>query len=334
MKTLETTLFSFAYGRRGTTLRAGVKTKEPMGLEDCSEIFEDLVRAKLAEGYLPGEAAADYVPPDSTATEDGLPMVQLLNPIEEADLERYLLDERWIAQEKKDGKRMTLCRQGAEVFARQRQGKPCGFPKLFVQLFPVLLGDFVFDGEMVGETFYTWDALLLGGIDLTRKPYLERFRFTELLVQTIGSHNLCIVPIAETVADKLALVQRLQAEGREGVVFKKKHAAHTPGKAHSDQFKLCFLATLTARVIPRAGKDADKRSVGLELHDDVRWQFIGNVSVPANQEVPPFGSLVDVRYKYAFPESNKLFQPVLLGIRDDLDETAAAMNQLKYKSEE
>ena len=49
------------------------------------------------------------------------------------------------------------------------------------------------------------------------------------------------------------------------------------------------------------------------------WVGVGNVTVPANQAIPQAGVLVEVRYLYAH-DGGSLFQPVLLGVRDDITE--------------
>jgi hypothetical protein len=54
------------------------------------------------------------------------------------------------------------------------------------------------------------------------------------------------------------------------------------------------------------------------------------VTVPANAGVWPDGTLIDVRYLYAY-EHGALFQPNFGRVRTDLDEAAACMSQLEYK---
>jgi bifunctional non-homologous end joining protein LigD len=58
----------------------------------------------------------------------------------------------------------------------------------------------------------------------------------------------------------------------------------------------------------------------------------GNVTIPANHQVPPVGAVVEVRYLYAFRESGVLFQPVYLGQRDDVDPGECLAAQLKFKA--
>ncbi|MEI6235740.1 MAG: DNA ligase, partial [Planctomycetota bacterium] len=119
----------------------------------------------------------------------------------------------------------------------------------------------------------------------------------------------------------------------EGVVFKRADAPYTPGRPTSGGTQLKFKFVTTGSFFV-AGANAGKRSVGLEaLNDAGKSVFVGNVTVPANHTMPEVGSVVDVRFLYAFREGC-LFQPVMLGVRDDLDLKDCVTAQLKYKPEE
>jgi len=50
--------------------------------------------------------------------------------------------------------------------------------------------------------------------------------------------------------------------------------------------------------------------------------------------VPEVGQIVDIRYLYAFKESNALYQPVFLGVRKDVELHECVLSQLKYKTGE
>jgi bifunctional non-homologous end joining protein LigD len=43
--------------------------------------------------------------------------------------------------------------------------------------------------------------------------------------------------------------------------------------------------------------------------------------------------VVEVRHLYAFPESGVLFQPVYMGLREDIDLDECGSSQLKFKAE-
>ena len=46
------------------------------------------------------------------------------------------------------------------------------------------------------------------------------------------------------------------------------------------------------------------------------------------------GQVVEIRYLYAFRESNALYQPVYLGPRQDVEHHECVLSQLKYKGQE
>jgi bifunctional non-homologous end joining protein LigD len=58
---------------------------------------------------------------------------------------------------------------------------------------------------------------------------------------------------------------------------------------------------------------------------------VGNVTIPPNHPVPEVGAVVDVRFLYAFKESNSLYQPVYLGQRKDIEPHECILSQLKFK---
>lgn len=78
----------------------------------------------------------------------------------------------------------------------------------------------------------------------------------------------------------------------------------------------------------------DKRSVELRLLNGQGWIPIGNVTIPPNFKVPAVGQVVEIRFLYAFRESNALYQPVYLGPRKDIEHLECVLSQLKYKASE
>ena len=80
----------FAYGRRGTALKTGRKTASPLPLEEAAAVLARLVRSKEAKGYTRDASGAAYRATDLAGRVSGH-AVQLLNPIEEADLEALLV---------------------------------------------------------------------------------------------------------------------------------------------------------------------------------------------------------------------------------------------------
>ena len=82
-------------------------------------------------------------------------------------------------------------------------------------------------------------------------------------------------------------------------------------------------------------------STGLKKRSHVKVSLLngrslvscGNVTIPANHQIPPVGTVVEVRYLYAYRDSLALYQPVYLGPRDDVDPGECVVSQLKFKAE-
>src|SRR5512142_1788259 len=85
---------NFAYGRGGSTMNTGTKTRAPVDYDKAKCIYDKLVNEKKAKGYTEGP---DGTPYQNTAKEDRVTGIlpQLLNPIDEQEVERLLKDPNW-----------------------------------------------------------------------------------------------------------------------------------------------------------------------------------------------------------------------------------------------
>jgi bifunctional non-homologous end joining protein LigD len=59
---------------------------------------------------------------------------------------------------------------------------------------------------------------------------------------------------------------------------------------------------------------------------------VGNVTIPSKHSIPAEGVVVEIRYLYAY-SGGSLYQPVYLGMRDDVQPSPCRLNQLKIKAE-
>ena len=322
---------NFAYGRRGSTLNTGTKTNVPVDYDDAKRIFDKLVKEKTAKGYVPGE---DGIPYQHSEKKSSGIQCQLLNPVEESELDRFINDPAYAAQEKYDGKRMLLQKQGAAINGINRRGLLCGFPSLIIHSANRIPGDFILDGECVGEVLYVFDLLSLNGEDLRPMAYQDRYVSLMNLIAAYQSdhvaHHIQLAPLYCNAKAKSGLLASLRRENKEGIVFKQLNAPYTPGRPNSGgtQLKHKFYATVTAVV----SKINQKRSVEVRLMNCEGWVPAGNVTIPINFQVPQVGSVVEIRYLYAFKESGALFQPTYLGTREDVDVSDCKTTQLKYKA--
>lgn len=183
--------------------------------------------------------------------------------------------------------------------------------------------------EAIGDNVFAFDLLELDGVDIRSWPYRERLAALMNLLFSVQQRVIKLAETAFTTEQKLDLLKRLKAGKREGVVFKQLYAAYTSGRPNSggNQLKHKFVATLSALV----SRVNQQRSVGISLLGKNGWQLAGNVTIPANHSIPRVGDIVEIRYLYAFLESDILFQPVYLGKRDDVDPGECHVRQLKYK---
>lgn len=322
-------LVNFAYGRRGGTLKAGTKTNEPVPLEKARGVFEKLVASKTSKGYQPGGDVGTYTP-DASEFDAVASQCQLLNPVEEADLPALIANPAYLVQEKYDGERLQVGRRDGKVYALNRKGKSRGFPKAVADAVREIPGgDFLLDGEIVGQHYFAFDALTVQGEDVRRRPYDERYAALRDVLAPTETEVLTLVETAYDAEAKRSLLERVRRADGEGVVFKHRRAAHEPGRPASGgpQLKFKLWSTATVRV---AAVNA-KRSVAIEMSDGGASVPVGNVTVPANHEIPESGTLIEVRYLYAY-EGGSLYQPTLLRVRDDID-AVDSVGDLKFKPE-
>jgi len=317
---------NFRYGRRGASLTTGTKTQAPVAYDKAVAIFDKLIKEKSSKGYTEGVEGTPYLHSDKEVS--GL-LPQLLNVIDDKEASGLIENSSWCLQEKYDGRRMMLRKVGLTVEAINKLGLIVGLSAPIAEAALAMSGDFTLDGEVIGDRLYAFDILSVGGEELGAKSYRDRYA---ALTALLGSDGVIVaVPCWTDATDKAAQVSELKARNAEGVVFKHLDAAYSAGRPASGgtQLKFKFVATLSA-VVETVNT---KRSVAVSLLDGAEWKTMGNVTVPANQEIPTKGTVVEVRYLYAIP-GGSLFQPTLLGVRDDILASECVVAQLKFKAEE
>ncbi len=317
---------NFAYGRRGATLTSGTKTQIPVTFPEATRIYDQLVKAKMAKGYTPGEDGMPYG--GTIGQKDAGIRPQLLNSLTEEEVPAFIKDDGILLQPKLDGRRLLLRKRGTEVIGINRKGLECGIPDSIRQSALALPGDFLLDGEAVGDVLHVFD-LLEAAEDLRKLPYQQRL--IELLNLLAAGHHPHVVWVPfYWGAEKADALERLRRENAEGVVFKRAAAPYTAGRPASggDQRKFKFVES--ASVVVSAINA--KRSAAIAVLEGDEFLPAGNVAIPPDQGVPQIGEVVEVSYLYAMPGSNALFQPVYLGVRGDIDPGECQRSQFKYKA--
>ena len=329
---------NFQFGRRGSALQSGTKTAAPVTLAKATTIFDKLVLEKTGKGYSPDASGVAFQDTTHAGRVTGV-LPQLLNPMDEQQLDSCLRDDAWWAQHKLDGERRLLRRRADGVIGINRLGLQVPLPEPLVAAALSLTRDrqpvdFVLDGELIGHKLYVFDLLELDGSPVSGEPARGRLARLQGLMSSLPvlhGDALALVTTATDEAGKRALLQALRAHEQEGIVFKRADAPYTHGRPSSGghQLKYKFVESATLQV---TGVQDAKRSVALQGFDAGGAAVpLGRVTIPANADIPSPGTIVEVRYLYAYP-GGSLFQPVYLGERTDQTVESCSLAQLKYKA--
>jgi bifunctional non-homologous end joining protein LigD len=329
----------YGYGRRGRSLKIAFKNPAPLSWENANAVYEEMLAAKLKQGYTTdvsgkpftpskfnGGTASDYTAPEvgERATDFG-PM--LLTPITDAD--PYLDDPDWVMQSKVDGERrfIVVSDDGKKIVGGNRRGLVVALPMGIAKAAKLLAHGTIFDGEIVGEDYVAFDLLRLEAQDLREQPYATRLEMLEQILEAFPRNGLRLIQsyFAGKKSRRLEL-QAWQQGGREGVVFKRLDAPYREGRS-DDALKLKFTASASVIV---AAVNQGVRSVRIKAVDDTP---LGNVTIPVNKAIPRKGSIIELKYLYAY-RGGSLFQPVYVGVRKDIEPGDCTTAQLKYVKEE
>lgn len=312
-------------GRRGGTLKLQPKTPVPLPYAEAKKVYDDLLKSKLKDGYRPGEDGPAYESPLDVGTPIGIEL-HLLTQAPESDIERYLTDDRYLAQEKHDGERRPVARRET-VIGGNKNGFQVQMPKAMVEVLALLDEDTEIDAEQVGDTLFVFDALKMGGQSFRGHGCLDRTSLVRDLVAVMGKPgNIVAVENAIGTAAKRALYARLRATRKEGIVFKLINAPYGVGK-NGDQIKIKFIESATLQV---AATHQTKRSITVQAFNaDNEVIRLGSVTVPPNYPMPAIGELVEIEYLYVV---SSLVQAVYKGVRTDQTLAACMASQLKYKA--
>lgn len=331
-------------GRRGGSMTPRTKTKHPVSLDAAMKIFDSIVKEKISENYyvLDGDntVAQAAVSNDPTGL---FHQPQLLNDIDRDTAMALIEDDDWVMEEKMDGKRIVVAISPSDVRISNKSARACGMPAPIVTAIKSLksveyVGPVLYveaDGELVGDTYHVFDIFALDGADLRNLPYeIRAAQYTKLIRRnkTLSNDLFDKIEAVETfygTAAKRAAFERIEGSNGEGVVFKRRDMAYAPGRPNSGGPALKFKFKESSTAICLGESSDGKRSIRLGLlAEDGAVVNVGKVTVPPNQPVPQPGALVEVQYLYKY-EGGALFQPVLLGVRDDQIRENCTLVQVK-----
>lgn len=338
------------YGRRGSTLSQVIKYKGT-GLALAQAAADKLETEKRKKGYTPfslpasgavpgmpstalpfkgasasASMSASAAPSGPTVQAGVLPKLASVRSGSMTDQLEELLGIEWAMQRKYDGVRCMVQIRRGEILATNRKGMPMTLSTAALGELEKLtaLPDFgdnrltVLDGELMANEYVAFDLVTLRDNDVRELSFEERYSALEELLS--GFKHL-LAPAWWDPVEKQAMLDQAAEQNWEGTIFVHAASPYVSGRT-SSVVKNKLWASCTARVltINSSASGEVKRSIGIGLLDEHGdEQFAGNVTVPANMDIPPLDGLVEVRYLYAL-EGGSLYQPVLLGGRDDKDE--------------
>lgn len=323
---------NFSYGRIGNSPQIGSKTNSPVPYEKAKKVFDQLVLSKTSKGYTEETGGTPFTNTVQEARDTGI-RPQLLNEIDEDEVEKYLQDPNYAAQEKHDGKRRLLIRNSKETLGTNRKGLSVSISDGIINELQKT-SEVTLDTEAFDEYVMVFDMLNHNREkDVRNSSYRRRYDLLKKwFAETKPGKSLRLVETAWTTEEKTALYKRLKKENAEGIVFKDVNSKYIAGRPNSGgtqlKFKFCATASCIVKDI-----NPTKRSVSLMVRDGKNMIAVGSVTVYPNQEIPKPGSVVEVKYLYYF-KGGSLFQPVLLGERDDIDNSDCVISQFKLKKEE
>lgn len=321
---------NYANGKRGKPLKHGTKTQTPVPYDEAVKIFDKLKKSKVSGGYTEAESGMRYVGTDLESRDSGL-TPQLPTAILPEDVSRYENDDDWIGQEKFDGENRMITVVDGVVGGVNRKGLTCPVPAHWNGAdLPHANGRTVLCGEDMGAELVVFDVVEIDGACIRHLDYLDRHAALVDLATKAGDPSwLRVGRIAVGTVQKKALLAEMVAENREGVVYKRAGASFDAGRSlNAVKHKLQESSTFEVTKVNA------QRSVAIALRtDDGAIVPMGNVTVPANHEVPEIGALVEVQYMYRY-EDGALEQPKYKGIRTDIEATTpiSDIKRIKRKS--
>jgi len=262
---------------------------------------------------------------------------ELLQDATDAQMERTLTDPNWVWQEKHNGDRRLITKNGADIQDFNRKGEPGKglAPKLIEALRKHPLHKFIIDVEYVGafDNIVIFDVLQVGDEIIAMNRYSTRLSY---LHSNFDGYHADILPIisAVTPQEKMALVKRLKAEHAEGFVIKQLDAPYRPSNAGGTlryNYRYKFWKTLDAVVIGDT-KELDnqgrlKNSVRLGLYTpDERLKDVCGATKKSSFVLKP-GDVVELKYLYG-TETLDVVQPALMHPRFDKAAKECTVDQI------
>lgn len=248
---------------------------------------------------------------------------------------RHLSSDEWRCEQKVDGVRLLVHVHQGKVVGINRKGVITLMPPEVANAFVWFDGEWVFDGELVKNTYWVFDMPRALDLVTPSVPYGDR---RSLLEQVWDGFEMpaCVslLPSLQDSVSKIKATSALREAGGEGVMLKRTAAPYSPGRRTKDVLKYKFVKDVDCIVMQLGLEGKQNFSVGLV--DEETGEIIEVATVSALTGDGPrveIGNVVTVRYLYA-SDDRRLVQPTLPRLRDDKSPGECVMGQLKFTTKE
>jgi bifunctional non-homologous end joining protein LigD len=258
----------------------------------------------------------------------------LADTIDHTKIGPYLTDDAWWLQQKLDGHRVLIRVLDGAVTALGRDGAPKAnaIPAAVVRQFARMpAGEWFFDGELVGPTFWLFDLPSVSGHVTVEQPYSFRLDVLEkFFAGWAPDAAVRLLPTARTTVEKAMLWQRVQDAPAEGVMLKRVDAGYRGGPARSPGVIKAKLVKTADVVVKRLGVGG-KENCEFVVFDAAGQEVpIGKCSLIGKDPIAE-RDVIEVKYLYCNnPNEPRLYQPRMLRRRTDKGAHECTIDQLVY----
>ncbi len=254
------------------------------------------------------------------------PIDNYLGRVSIGALETYLTSPSWGAQEKADGHRVLIEVNNIDgeriVRVLNRSGEPRGHvvPKFITDTFQKVPFTAVFDGELVGtapnQRLQLFDFPYAAHGDsifcTVTTRYEERYSIlSNFMYGWNPNSSIEVLPLAESEDAKRALLEWVDREGREGLVFKNLYDRYRPGARSLGVIKYKFRVDGDVIVLDKGVQGKDNLVLGAYEPGGTEPIEIGHCTALAGDgDSIQVGEVITVNYVH-FSKGKRLVQPTL-----------------------
>lgn len=258
----------------------------------------------------------------------------LADSIDPKNAARYLNDGEWALEQKLDGHRALIHVHDGVVTPLDRRGEPKrnAVPKTILDNFRLSSGDWYFDGELIGSTFWLFDLIETEHLPPHTPFAVRRHGLEAVFGEWAPTPAVQVVPTKWRTEDKIAWYERLQDAHAEGVIFRNIEGAYDSGRRSAKLLKCKWTKDIDCVVVDkgRQGKD----NIAVAVYDSGKLREIAEVTALAGDGPDiQIGDVVEVQYLY-MSDGHRLVQCTRPRIRSDKSPEECTLDQAVYTNKE